>query len=282
MACAKAPNDHVLPVLVTPPKPKGKTQWLWDVSRVTSYESQSCILYFILHTFLSSSLVIARRPVANSITSGYTLDSTSLLQKWSYCSFSSVGTLAMPPAHYPKAPYTIGQGLIHSVLAAVGAISSDHPQIKPINPFARNDTTYRNIILVGQDADSEYRYLVENPHFNPYPFATICGILDNQRIYDWLHPGENNRGIEYLVQYCFPDQNVSNLHNAGNDAYWELRVCMHLLKELASCSVPESQSQPAFKKLWDVVFVAMDVEAFNGRKERLTVSRVIFSKPLQI
>ena len=86
-----------------------------------------------------------------------------------------------------------------------------------------------------------------------------------------LYPGRNSIGLEALVQYCYPGTDTAglHLHNAGNDAIWELKCCMVLLREIASILAPESASW-VFPKVFDAVFVAMDVEAMNGRKERLT------------
>lgn len=72
----------------------------------------------------------------------------------------------MPLAYFPNTPYLVTNPFI--ALAAVGAISSTDPRVPSWNPFARNDTGYRNIVLVGQSADSELKFLSNNPHFNPY------------------------------------------------------------------------------------------------------------------
>lgn len=177
-----------------------------------------------------------------------------------------------------KAPYTVTHyvGGPYTALATVGAVPHNDPSVPAWNPFARNDTKYRNIILVGHDADAEYRFLGTNPsfpHLNPFNFATTGAILDNQRLYMMLHPEEKNKiGLEALIEYCFPglDMNNMHLHQAGNDAYWELKCCMVLLARLAARYAPGSTTRNAFPKLWDAIFMCIDVEAWNGRQERLT------------
>ena len=177
-----------------------------------------------------------------------------------------------------RAPYTLTHyvGGPPTALATVGAIPHTDPSIPAWNPFARNDTRYRNIILVGHDADAEHRFLGTNPHFpylNPFAFATTGAILDNQRLYMMLHPHVTNKiGLEALIGYCFPglDMRGLHLHQAGNDAYWELKCCMVLLARLAALYAPESVNRNAFPKMWDAIFMCIDVEAWNGRQERLT------------
>lgn len=182
----------------------------------------------------------------------------------------------MAPTLYPRTPYTLTSSIggPHLALATVGAVPSMDPNIPQWNPFARNDTRYRNIILVGQAADSELGYLANNPSidFNPYGFATVSGVLDCQRLYDWLHPGHDTIGLANLVRYCFPEKNVQelSLHNAGNDAIWELKCCMVLLKQLADKYVPNSSECAAYPKVWDAIFVAMDVELLNAKLDRIT------------
>ena len=179
----------------------------------------------------------------------------------------------MAPTPFPKTPYTLTptEGGIHLALATVGALPPTDPHVQAWNPFARNDTQYRNIILIGQDADAELRFLANHEHFNPYGFATVGAVLDCQRLYAMLYPGRDSIGLEALVQYCFPgtDTSALHLHNAGNDAIWELKCCMVLLRELAGMLAPNSINQ-AFPKVFDAIFVAMDVEAMNGDKNRLT------------
>lgn len=179
----------------------------------------------------------------------------------------------MAQSAYPRTPYTLtaSEGGAHLALATVGALPSTDPNVQAWNPFARNNTKYRNIILIGQDADAELRFLVGHEFFNPYGFATVGAVLDCQRLYAMLHPGRNSIGLEALIQYCYPSINTSALclHNAGNDAIWELKCCMILLREFANILAPGSANQ-AFPKVFDAIFVAMDVEAMNGKKERLT------------
>ncbi|KAL8784380.1 MAG: hypothetical protein Q9195_009076, partial [Heterodermia aff. obscurata] len=178
----------------------------------------------------------------------------------------------MGPSPNPRTPYTIttSTGGPRLALATVGALPSTHPHIPPWNPFARNNTPYRNIILIGQDADAEHRYQTRHPFFNPYRFATVGAVLDCQRLYDMLHPGLDTIGLRNLIPYCFPgigDIEGLCLHNAGNDAVWELRCCLVLLKELAERL---AMARGEFPKLWDAVFVAVDVEAMNGEVEHVT------------
>lgn len=177
----------------------------------------------------------------------------------------------MPLAKFPNNPYTVTSAPI--TLATVGAISSTDPRVPLWNPFARNDTEYRNIVFVGHAADAELKFLANNPHFNPYAYATVAAVLDCQRLYEMLHPGSNAQSIEFLINYCFPEHNVAlmKLHNAGNDAFCELEVCMMLLKKLAE-RYGFAEGRPAFPKIWDAIFVAVDVEALNGDKYALTVS----------
>ena len=97
----------------------------------------------------------------------------------------------MPLSHFPRTPYlvTSSTGGPTTALATVGAVASDHEGVQAWNPFARNDTRSRNIILVGHDADAELRFLGNNEFFNPYAFATTTVVLDSQRLYDMLYPG---------------------------------------------------------------------------------------------
>ena len=46
---------------------------------------------------------------------------------------------------------------------------------------------------------------------------------------------------------------------------------MELLKMHARRLTSESEARAGFPKLFDAVFVAIDVEAVNGNKEKLTV-----------
>ena len=118
----------------------------------------------------------------------------------------------------PATPFLVThwRGGVHFALATVGAVPSTHPKIPAWNPFAYNDTKYRNIILVGQDADAEYLFLRQNPHFNPYPFGTVTAVLDCQRLYGMLHPGTGPQNLKSLIRYCFPEVDVEllDLHNA--------------------------------------------------------------------
>ncbi|CAF9927368.1 MAG: hypothetical protein HETSPECPRED_006567 [Heterodermia speciosa] len=179
----------------------------------------------------------------------------------------------MAPSPNPRTPYTIPnkEGFPHLALSTIGAIPPTHPCIPAWNPFAYNTTPYRNIILIGQDADAEYRYLGANPYFNPYSFAPVGAVLDCQRLYDMLYPGAQQIGILNLIIYCFPDVVVEEqcLHNAGNDAVWELRCCMVLLRELAGMYAPGMEGK-RFPKVWDAVFVCVDVEAMNGDVGKIT------------
>ncbi|KAL8668775.1 MAG: hypothetical protein Q9168_006611 [Polycauliona sp. 1 TL-2023] len=183
----------------------------------------------------------------------------------------------MAPSLYPHTPYCLNRsnGGAHLALASVGALPANDPNVQAWNPFARNSTPYRNIVLVGQDADSELRYLANNGSidFNPYGFATVGTVLDCQRLYDMLHPGlRDNMSLIKLIRYCYPEANMDELclHNAGNDAVWELKVCMKLLAKLAERYAPESADYPAFPKVWDAIFVAVDVESLNGDPDRIT------------
>ena len=177
-----------------------------------------------------------------------------------------------------KAPYTVTHyiGGPHLALATVGALPHNDPMVATWNAVARNNTRYRNIVLIGHDANAEYKFLGTNPHFphlNPFNFATVGAILDCQRLYAVLNPAVRNKvGLEYLISYCFPTVDTSSLHlhNAGNDAYWELRLCMALLARLAAQHAPGSDQRRAYPKLWAAIFVCIDVEAWNGRQERLT------------
>ena len=180
------------------------------------------------------------------------------------------------PFRRPLTPYslTTSAGGIYTALATVGAVPNDHPQVQRWNPFARNDTRNRNIILVGQDTDAALGYLANCEHFNPYAYVTTAVILDCQLLYDMLYPGGHARGLAYLIHSCFPDVDVASLHlhNGGNDAYWELKVCLRLMKMLADTFAPESRESAACEKIWDAIFVCVDVEALNGRQNHITVS----------
>lgn len=135
-----------------------------------------------------------------------------------------------PTSRMPSAPYTVTrtEGGAHLALATVGALSHNHPMVQSWKPFARNDTRYRNVILIGQDADAEWRFLANNPHFtisNLFNFATVGAILDCQQLYIMLHPETygNKIGLENLIRYCFPDVDVTTLrlHNAvSNPEFW--------------------------------------------------------------
>ena len=121
-----------------------------------------------------------------------------------------------------KTPYTVtsAAGGAHLALATVGALPADHGYIQPWNPFARNATAYRNIILIAHDADAELRFLTYNPRFffNPYGFCTVGAVFDCQRLYMMLHPTERNkRKLEFLIEYCFPKLDITtlHLHNGG-------------------------------------------------------------------
>ena len=129
----------------------------------------------------------------------------------------------MPLAAFPRTPYllTRAAGGIFTALATVGAVAPDNPEVQAWNPFARNDTNCRNIIMFGHSADAELRYLSRNEYFNPYAFATTTVVLDTQRLYEMLDFGADPIGLERLIAYCFPEISISSLslHNAGNDAY---------------------------------------------------------------
>ena len=231
-----------------------------------------------LRCILTPGLSRQIKPSA-SLAPPYTLGILQIFSHPTKPSASCQTSYTLHPSNYPMAPspraqtpFTLAKPAVFSALAAVGAVPADHPRVNAFNPFAQNDTPYRNIILIGQDADAEWRYLHGNPHFDPYTFATTTIVLDCQRLYDWLNPHENLKSLLDLILYCFPETDIScqYLHNAANDAYWELQVCLHLLKELATRLAPESIDGPVFPKLWDAIFVCVDVEALNGRKTDLT------------
>ena len=70
----------------------------------------------------------------------------------------------MAPSAYPRTPYTKthAKGDAHLALATVGALPLTDANILSWNPFARNDTRYQNIILVG--------YAYRGPSFRVHSF----------------------------------------------------------------------------------------------------------------
>ncbi|KAL8996523.1 MAG: hypothetical protein Q9169_003990 [Polycauliona sp. 2 TL-2023] len=130
----------------------------------------------------------------------------------------------MAPDLYPHTPYCLDRnnGGIHLALASVGALPAND---QAWAPFARNNTPYRNIVLVRQDADSELRYLANDPtiNFNPYGFATVGTVLDCQRLSLYTMP----EMMQSELGFAWPDSR--DIVNIRDDSYERKITARHLI-----------------------------------------------------